>query len=137
MCFRKEKYLDVIPNQQIRKTFTRFRLGISQILTYMRRYMDDNAAMLQCPLCNGETKNEAHLLATCGWYDHICQKYLSERFGLELFQYNCRHVLATQHSFSISAMSIYIFYALRLRDDQANKPKSSPKSAFMNRPARH
>ena len=33
-ALEKEKYLDVIRNQQARKTFTRFRLGISQIPTH-------------------------------------------------------------------------------------------------------
>ena len=108
----------MIQNQQIRKAFTRFRLGISQILTHKRRYTDENVVMLRCPLCNGETENEVHLLATCTWYDHIRQKYLSERFNLEVFRYNCMHALAAQHSSSISAMSIYIFHALRLRDEQ-------------------
>ena len=108
----------MIQNQQIRKAFTRFRLGISQILTHKRRYTDENVVMLRCPLCNGETENEVHLLATCAWYDHIRQKYLSERFDLEVFRYNCLHALAAQHSSSISAMSIYIFYSLRLRDEQ-------------------
>ena len=67
----KEKYLEVIQNQQIRKAFTRFRLGISQILTHKRRYMDENVVMLRCPLYNSETENEVHLLATCAWYDRI------------------------------------------------------------------
>ena len=116
----KEKYLEVIQNQQIWKASTRFRLGIGQILTHKRRYTDENTVMLRCPLCNGETENEVHLLATCAWYDHIRQKYLSIHFDSEVFQYNCMHALATQHSSSrpISAMSIYIFYALRLRDEQ-------------------
>ena len=49
-CFRKKKKknLDVTHNQQIRITFTSFRLGISQI---------------RSPLCNGE---KVHLLAPCG-----------------------------------------------------------------------
>ena len=110
----------MIQNQQIRKAFTRFRLGISQILTHKRRYTDENAVMLRCPLCNGETENEVHLLATYAWYDHIRQKYLSEHFDLEVFRYNCMHALAAQHISSISAMSIYIFYALLLRDKQVN-----------------
>ena len=117
-ALEKEKYLEVIPNQQIRKAFTRFRLGISQIQTNKRRYRDENVVMLRCPLCNGEIENKVHLLATCAWYDHIRQKYLSERFNLEVFRYSCMHALAAQHSFSISAMYIYIFHALRLRDEQ-------------------
>ena len=88
-ALEKEKYLEVIQNQQIRKAFTRFRLGISQILTHKRRYTDENAVMLQCPLCNGETENEVHLLATCAWYDHIRQKYLSERFDFEAQLHAC------------------------------------------------
>ena len=117
-ALEKEKYLEVIQNQQIRKAFTRFRLGISQILTHKRRYTDENAVMLRCPLCKGEVENEVHLLATCAWYDHIHQRYLSERFDLEVFRYECMHALAAQHSFSIAAMSIYIFHALGLRDEQ-------------------
>ena len=117
-ALEKEKYLEVIHNQQIRNAFTRFRLRISQILTHKRRYTDENAVMLRCPLCKGETENEVHLLATCAWYDHIRQKYLSERFDLEVFRYNCMHALAAQHSSSISAMSIYIFHALRLREEK-------------------
>ena len=65
-ALEKEKYLDVIHNQQIRKTFTRFRLEISQKLTHKRQHMDENAAMLRCPLCNDETEIEVHLFATCG-----------------------------------------------------------------------
>ena len=44
-ALEKEKYLEVIQNQQIRKAFTGFRLGISQILTYKRWYTDENAVM--------------------------------------------------------------------------------------------
>ena len=65
-----------------------------------------------------ETKNEVHLLATCEWYDYIRQRHFSERFDLEVFWYNCMHGLAAQLSSSISAMSIYIFFALRLREEQ-------------------
>ena len=36
-ALEKEKYLDVIQNQQTRKTFTRFRLGIGQIKTHKSR----------------------------------------------------------------------------------------------------
>ena len=114
----QEKYLEVIQNQQIRKAFTRFGLGISQILTHKRRYTDENAVMLRCLLRNGEAENEVHFLATCAWYDHICQKYLSQHFDLEVFRCKCMHALAAQHSSSISVMSIYIFHALRLRDEQ-------------------
>ena len=116
----------MIQNQQIRKAFTRFRLGISQILTHKRRYTDENVVMLRCPLCNGETKNEVHLLATCTWYDHIHQKYLSERFNLEVFRYSCMYALAAQHSSSISAMSIYIFHALRTPVYLSMSPGDSP-----------
>ena len=117
-ALEKEKYLKVIQNQQIRKAFTRFRLGISQKRAHKRRYTDENAVMLRCPLCNGEIEHEVHLLATCAWYDHIRQKYLSEHFDLEVFRYNCLHAFAEQHSSGISAMFVYIFYALRLRDEQ-------------------
>ena len=75
-ALEKEQYLEVIQNQQIRKAFTRFRLGISQILTHKLWYRDGNAVRLRCPLCNSETENEVHLLATCAWYDTIHQKYL-------------------------------------------------------------
>ena len=55
-ALEKEKYLEVIQNQQIRKAFTRFRLGISQILTHKRRYTDENVVMLRCPLCKVKPK---------------------------------------------------------------------------------
>ena len=38
---KKKKCLEVTHNHQIRKTFTRFRLRISQILTYKCRHMDE------------------------------------------------------------------------------------------------
>ena len=59
-ALEKEQYLEVIQNQQIRKAFTRFRLGTSQILTHKRRYTDENVVMLRCPLRNGETENKVH-----------------------------------------------------------------------------
>ena len=80
--------------------------------------MDENGVMLRCPLSNGKTENEERLLATCGWYDHIRQKCLSERFDLDVFQYDCMQALATPHSSRVSAISMCIFYALRLRDKQ-------------------
>ena len=104
----------MIQNQQIRNAFTRFRLGISQILTRKRRYTDENAVMLRCPLCNVETENEVHLLATCAWYDHIHQKYLSERFDLEVFQHNCMHALAALACFFFVLFVFVLFLFLFL-----------------------
>ena len=60
-ALEKEKYLDVIQNQQIGNTFTRFRFEISQILTHKRRYKGKNGAILEYPLCKGETEKEVHL----------------------------------------------------------------------------
>ena len=66
----------MLHKEQMRKTFTKFRIGFTQILKHKRRYTDENAAILRCPLCNDETENEVHLLTTCGWYDHTLQKFL-------------------------------------------------------------
>ena len=67
-ALEKEKYLDLVQNQQIRKPFTGFGLAISQILTHKRRYVNVNGAALRCPLYKGKTENDVNLLTTCGWY---------------------------------------------------------------------
>ena len=113
------RYLDVIQCQQIRKTFTRFRLGIDKMLRHSRErghVGEKGVIMLSRPLCNGEAENEEHLLAICGWYHHIGQQYLFERSDLDVFQYKSTHALTMHHSSSVSAISI--LYTLRLRDEQ-------------------
>ena len=95
---------DTKPAKQKKKQqkFTRFRLGILQILTHKRRHMGENSAMSRCRLYNGETENEVHLLATCGWYGRIRQGHLSQRFDYDVFQYNIVPVYLS-YTFTFSA----------------------------------
>ena len=131
-ALEKEISLEVIQNQQIRKAFTRFRFGMSQILTHKRRYTDEDAVMLRCPLCNGETENEVHLLATCAWYDHIRQKYLSECFDLEFFpvQLHACCCRATQFQY---ICHVHLHFPCLTFKRRTNKHKLSRRSTFMNR----
>lgn len=114
----KEKYLGVIENQYIRKMYTKFRLGITPLKVNKLRYNPECAESRNCTFCKSTEENENHFLFKCPAYNAIRQKYIGACFDLDQFSNSSLCILQTDNKLRLIALSNYVFYAFRQRENQ-------------------
>ena len=68
-------YLSKITDVNIRRKFTKLRLGCTKMKTHL--FLNDSS-LTDCPLCKNNSDNNTHLLFGCSEFNNIRNKYLSE-----------------------------------------------------------
>ena len=71
----KENYLNVISSGISRRVASRFRMGVSLIMTHKLRFILDSDTV--CPKCMEEEKDEIHFILHCPVYHDLRIKYLA------------------------------------------------------------
>ena len=71
----KEMYLNHIKPVVIRILLSRFRMGVSVILTHKYRFVNDKETV--CPMCTEHEEDDIHFLLHCPVYHDLRVKYLS------------------------------------------------------------
>ena len=71
----KENYLNVISSGILRRVASRFRMGVSLIMTHKLRFVKDSDTV--CPMCMGEKEDEIHFILHCLVYHDLRSKYLA------------------------------------------------------------
>lgn len=76
--WKKELYLEVIKNSDVRKCFTQFRLSAHQLAIERGRYKNIKSGDRICKYCHvNETENEVHFLINCPKYSIVRTKLFS------------------------------------------------------------
>lgn len=109
----RENYLENINITKFRKTLTRARFGVIGIRKNDKYKNPD--AITQCPFCS-EEETEEHLLLKCPAYKELRTKYL-ERYWITLNNTTVRDLLGSKHQEIQQTTALYIFYALKRRDN--------------------
>ena len=71
----KENYLNVISSGISRRVASRFRMGVSLIMTHKPRFVQDSVTV--CPMCMEEEEDEIHFILYCPVYHDLRSKYLA------------------------------------------------------------
>ena len=71
----KENYLNVISSCISRRVASRFRMGVSLIMTHKLRFVQDRDTV--CPMCMEEEEDEIHFILHCPVYHDLRSKYLA------------------------------------------------------------
>ena len=71
----KDNYLNVISSGISRRVASRFRMGVSLIMTHKLRFVQDSDTV--CPMCMEEEEDEIHFILHCPVYHDLRSKYLA------------------------------------------------------------
>ena len=102
-------YLNHIKPVVIRRLLSRFRMGVSVILTHKYRFVNDKETV--CPMCT-EHEDDIHFLLHCTVYHDLRVKYLSP-FHSPPNEIYFNSMLQMEDSNLITGLSLYIIYILR------------------------
>ena len=114
--FTKEKYLFVIDKQIFRDIMIRFRAGLSSLYVHRYRFYIDELDQFICPSCNEEDEDEEHMLYRCPAYEDLRKKFIF-RFFEPFAHIEIDYLFATDDVEIIRSLSMYLFYAMKRRDD--------------------
>ena len=79
LYFKKEKYLSIINNVDIRKCLTSFRISTHKLEIEVGRYKHISATNRICKICSsGEVEDERHLIFSCNKYSSVRQSFFTE-----------------------------------------------------------
>ena len=108
----KEMYLNHIKPVVIRRLLSRFRMGVSAILTHKYRFVNDKETV--CPMCTELEENDIHFLLHCPVYHDLRVKYLSP-FHSPPNEISFNSMLQMEDSNMITGLSLYIYHSIQRR----------------------
>ena len=73
--FNRQKYLELIPDFQLRRCITKFRCSDHRLEIELGRHNNIKINEHICKICNAETETEEHFLRFCPTYDVIRFRY--------------------------------------------------------------
>ena len=73
--YEMSNYLSKITDVNIRRKFTKLRLGCTKMKTHL--FLNDSS-LTDCPFCKNNSDDTTHLLFGCSEFNNIRNKYLSE-----------------------------------------------------------
>ena len=76
--FKREPYLNVVNNRDVRKSFIRFRVSAHDLAIERGRYKNIKSKSRICKNCQTrEIENEIHFLINCPKYSYECENLFS------------------------------------------------------------
>ena len=108
-----ETYLDDITIRRFRGALVRLRFGINELRRVNKRYECENIVNKECAFCPGILEDETHFLFHCPLYSSIRHKHIAEFMAQEALP--TLKVLLEGVSRKVA---MYVFYALKLREEQ-------------------
>jgi len=118
--FSLRLYFHCITSVNVRKIFTRFRLGMLPLRGHFLQY--DNARRnltTSCPFCdNNAVETEFHFLLVCPKYNTLRQQYIPQKFCRQPTLFKMSLLLATENNNLIVRSCIYVYKAYVLRTKQ-------------------
>ena len=81
-----------------------------------KRYVSGNIVYKDCAFCPGTTEDETHFLFYCPVYSSIRHKHIAE-FMEQEGPSNLRALLETPSALVSRKVAMYVFYALKLREE--------------------
>jgi len=114
-----EDYLLVDMNKEFIHTFTRFRLGISNINVHKFRYHPDATQRCACPFCPDEVEDEFHFFFRCPEYELIRNRYIKCCFHNPTVLY--RYLAGGSNVDATRNVMKYCFFANKLRNEYISR----------------
>jgi hypothetical protein len=108
-------YLFATRNMFVRKTFTRFRIGVSPLKSNFLQFNPERQRDGDCPFCPNTMETELHMLLICPRYDDLREQLIPQKYTRHpsLFKFV---LLMTNHNVGISSNLVYFVYkALHIR----------------------
>ena len=105
-------YLNHIKPVVIRRPLSRFRMGVSAILTHKYRFVNDNGTV--CPMCTKHEEDDIHFLLHCPVHHDLRVKYLSP-FHSPPNEISLNSMLQMEDSNMITGLSLYIYHSIQRR----------------------
>ena len=102
----KEMYLNHIKPDVIRRLLSRFRLGVSAILTHKYRFVNDKETM--CPMCTEHEEDDINFILHCPVYHDLRVKYLSP-FHSPPNEISFNSMLQMEDANMIAGLKLYIY----------------------------
>ena len=113
----KEIYLNVISSGILRRVASRFRMGVSFIMTHKLRFILDSVTV--CPMCMEEKEDEINLILHCQVYHDLRLKYIApfdSPLNINIFQLLLRSVDKSL----IKSLCTYLNKAFKRRTQYCN-----------------
>ena len=111
-------YFCVIKNINVRKIFTRFRLGMlplrNRFLKYNNMRKEQN---IFCPFCDGFPETEVHFILVCPKYADLREQFLPRKFFNRPSVFKMALLLSNPSDNLIMQSAMYVFKAYKRRND--------------------
>ena len=109
----KEHYIEQIQIAKYRRTFTKLRLGITEI-NNNKRFRNINAQK-NCPFCTS-TEDEQHILLKCHMYNRLRTKYIAKHWTT-LNALSLKDLLQNKNEVITREIAIFTYHALQKREN--------------------
>ena len=111
-------YFNVVKNINVRKIFTRFRLGMlplrNRFLVYNNMRKEQN---IFCPFCNQLPENEVHFALVCPKYSDLRNELVPRKFTNRPSLFKLALLLSSPNEKLIKQSAIYVYKAYNRRID--------------------
>ena len=109
-------YLTNVCFIKIRKTFSRFRVGMSPLRSHFLKYRDfEKNVDIYCPFCIDLEETEIHLLFVCPAYADLRAHYIPAKYSRRPSLFRMSLLLSSKCSATQKRVSLFIFKALSER----------------------
>jgi hypothetical protein len=115
--FKSEKYISVIDIDKYRKCFASFRSSSHCLMVEKGRHFNIDREHRDCMYCESMLEDEYHFLIVCSLYANLRSYYIP----LYYYQYpnvqKFYSLMATEDESLIRNVAMYIYYAMKERDN--------------------
>ena len=109
-------YFNVIKSINIRKIFTRFRLGMLPLRAHFLNFNNANTSFNNsCPFCTNVPETELHFLLTCPKYDHLRTQFISKKYYRQPSLFKLTLLMSSCNKTVILRVCIFVYKAYLVR----------------------
>jgi hypothetical protein len=106
-------YFNLDLDVHIRYVMTRFRFGISDLVTHTNRYKRNNSTM--CPLCNEGVENEIHFVLCCPFLTSLREIYIPAKYYKFPCAFRLALLLSSKQERIVRNLGTFVYKALKIR----------------------
>jgi exonuclease III len=108
-------HLYILRNMSVRKTFTRFRIGMSPLRSRAVEFQPERFNNHECPFCQNVDESEFHFLLVCPKYSDLRDELIPSKYAQRPNLFKLVLLLSSTNESIISNLSYYVSRALAVR----------------------
>ena len=108
-------YLSIKMDRQFKYIMTKFRFGISDLLTHYYRYRKHRYSDLMCPLCKTSIDNEVHFVLCCPALNDLRERFIPAKYYRHPCLFRFILLMSTTNEIIVKRLGLFLYRAFKIR----------------------